>query len=255
MSLLSDIKKKKQLVGTFVKTPDTIIMEVLALSGLDYVILDAEHAPFGKKELDQCIATCRLAGLSCVVRIENSLPSTILSALDSGATGIQVPHVKNAQQARELVKLCRYGDEGRGFAASTRPALFGNSTISNHLEQSKEPLIIAQIEDIEGVNNLEEIVQVEGITAVFIGRVDLTVAYGETNPSADTILAACLKICKIAGKYDKPIGIFLPNTEQLTWWQENGVSLFAIGSEHMMIIDGFKEITARVHTNQSTIKE
>lgn len=247
MSLITDIKDRKQLVGTFVKTPDTIIMEVLALSGLDYIILDAEHAPFGKRELDQCIATCRLAGLPCIVRIPNADASTILSVLDSGATGIQVPHIKTAEQAKELVKLSRYGEGGRGFAGSTRPALFGNSTISKHLEQNKEPLIIAQIEDIEGVENIEEIAQVEGITALFIGRVDLTVAYGETDPNAESVMKACLKINESAKIHGKAVGTFLANTDQLEWWQENGVSLFAISSEHAMIISGFKQIAEKVH--------
>lgn len=249
MSLLFNIKQQKMLVSTFVKTPDTIIMEVLAFSGLDYIILDAEHSPFGKRELDQCIATCRLAKLPCVVRVANDDPSTILSALDSGATGIQVPHIKTVEQAKDLVKLSRYGDGGRGFAGSTRQALFGGRSISTHLEENAEPLIIAQIEDIEGLDNLEAIAQIEGITALFIGRVDLTVAFGETDPSSTSVMKACLNVCEIAKKYEKPVGIFLPDANNVSWWQDKGVSMFAIASEQAMILQGFKSIISKLRTD------
>ena len=75
------------LIGTFVKTPSPIVCEVLASTSLDAVCLDAEHAPFGRKDLDSCIHALRSAGMPCLVRLQNGSAEVILNALDCGATG------------------------------------------------------------------------------------------------------------------------------------------------------------------------
>ena len=244
---LNKLTSKQNVVGTFVKTPDPITMEVLALSGLDYVILDAEHAPFGRRELDQCIMTCRLVGLPCIVRVPDSEPATILNAFDCGASGIQLPHVKTAEQAERIVKLSRYGENGRGFAGSTRQANYGTTPLSEHLQNNQDPLVIVQIEDPEGVDNAHEIAAVDGVSALFIGRVDLTVAYNETNPDSGKVIKACSAVCYAGQSANKPVGIFLPTTENITIWQELGVNMYAIASEHAMIIKGFKAVVEDFH--------
>lgn len=244
---LEKLTQKVRVVGTFVKTPDPIMMEVLALSGLDYVILDAEHAPFGRRELDQCIMTCRLAGLPCIVRLPDSEPASILNAFDCGATGIQVPHVKTAEQAERIVKLSRYGENGRGFAGSTRQANYGNTPLKQHLSNNRSPVIIPQIEEPEGVENIEEIAAVHGVSALFIGRVDLTVAYNEVDPDCEIVTDACYKVCEAGLNADIPVGLFLPNTEKVSIWQKAGITMYAIASEHTMVINGFRKVIADIH--------
>ena len=84
------------LAGTFQKTPSPIVSEVLGLSALDAVCLDGEHAPFGRLETDLCIAALRAADMPSLVRVSSDSPHDIRNALDSGATGIVVPHVTSA---------------------------------------------------------------------------------------------------------------------------------------------------------------
>ena len=246
-SFRNSLKNKKQLVGTFVKTPDPIIIEVLALSHLDYIILDAEHAPFGRRELDQCVMMCRAINLPCIIRLPDSQASTILNALDIGATGIQVPHVKTSAQAEEIIKLSTYGKNGRGYAGSTRQANYGTTSIQQHLKNNENPLIIAQIEDIEGVENIKEISQVQGLSALFIGRVDLTIAYDETDVNCGAVEAACVHISEIAKHHNIPVGTFLSDTTQLKKWRSLDISMYAIASEHAMIINGFQNIVKDFH--------
>jgi len=246
-TFLNELKNNNPLVGTFVKTPDPIIMEVLALSNLDYIILDAEHAPFGRRELDQCVMTCRALNLPCIIRLPDSQASTILNAFDIGATGIQVPHVKTALQAEEIVKLSIYGKNGRGYAGSTRQANYGTTSIQQHLKNNETPIIIAQIEDIEGVENIREISQVTGLSALFIGRVDLTIAYDETDVNCSVVEAACVHISEVARHYNIPVGTFLPDTTQVDKWRSLGINMYAISSEHAMIINGFRNIVKDFH--------
>ena len=96
-------------IGTFVKTPSSIIADVLGYSDLDVVCIDTEHAPFGRLELDLCIGAFRAADKPSLVRIADDSSREIRNALDSGATGIVVPHVTTAEQATAIVKAAHFG--------------------------------------------------------------------------------------------------------------------------------------------------
>lgn len=241
MNNLKNTLNNTELLGTFVKTPHPHIIEVLALADLSFIVLDAEHAPFDRTSLDSCILAARANQLPCVVRVQDSQPSTILNALDCGATGIQIPHVCSAEQAEKLVKMSHYGEGGRGYAGSSRAAKYATKPMANHLKDSKKnTVVIAQIEDPEGVINAESIAEVEGIDALFIGQVDLAVSYGAESVSNECVREASIKIIKAAQQVGKPVGMFVANAELAREWGELGVNFFCVGSEHKMIIDGFR---------------
>lgn len=230
-----------QLLGTFVKTPHPHIIEVLALADLPFIVLDAEHAPFDRTTLDSCILAARANQLPCIVRVQDSQASTILNALDCGATGIQIPHVCTAEQAQKLVKVSHYGEGGRGYAGSSRAAQYATKAMANHLSDSKNnTVVIAQIEDPEGVINAESIAAVEGVDALFIGQVDLAVSYGAASVNEECVREASIKIVKAAHQTNKPVGMFVANAQAAREWSELGVNFFCVGSEHKMIIDGFR---------------
>lgn len=240
MSLATQLQSQQQL-GTFVKTPHPHIIEVLALSGLDFIILDAEHSPYDRASLDLCIMTARLSGLPSLVRVPDAEPSTLLNALDCGASGVQVPHVCTKEQAETIAKITRYGEGGRGYAGSTRAACYATKPMPKHLADSKlNTTVVAQIEDPIGVENVEEIAAVEGIDALFIGQVDLAVAYGATSVTDDVVTQASLRIIQAAQKAGKPVGMFLASGSLVPQWTEAGVNFFGVASEHKMIIEGFK---------------
>ncbi|GAM59490.1 4-hydroxy-2-oxovalerate aldolase [Vibrio ishigakensis] len=240
MSLAKQLQSQKQL-GTFVKTPHPHVIEVLALSNLDFIILDAEHSPYDRASLDLCIMTARLSGLPSLVRVPDAQPSTLLNALDCGASGVQVPHVCTKEQAEHIAKITRYGEGGRGYAGSTRAASYATKPMPKHLADSKaSTTVVAQIEDPIGVENVEEIAKVEGIDALFIGQVDLAVAYGASSVADDVVTQASLRIIKAAKDVGKPVGMFLASGSMVPQWSEAGVTFFGVGSEHKMIIEGFK---------------
>ena len=94
------LSQREAVMGTFLKTPSPIICEVLGLSPLDVICLDAEHAPFGRLETDACISQLRHADLPSLVRVAEDSATEIRNALDAGATGLLVPrHQRPASQA------------------------------------------------------------------------------------------------------------------------------------------------------------
>ena len=189
-------------MGTFLKTPSPIVCEVLGLSPLDMICLDAEHAPFGRLDTDACVSQLRHADTPSLVRVADDSTTEIRNALDSGATGILVPHVTSAEQAQQIVQAAHFGEGGRGFAGSTRAAEFTTRTMSDHLERSEqETTIILQIEDLAALDQVEMIAQVPGVHGLFVGRADLAVAM-QKNVHAPEVLDAVKDIQTFKTKHN-----------------------------------------------------
>ncbi len=226
------------LIGTFLKTPSAIAAEVLSYSDLDVFCIDTEHAPFGRLETDQCLAAFRAADKPSLVRVADDSNTEIRSALDSGATGILVPHVTTADQARAIVKAAHFGDGGRGYAGSTRAAEFTNKSMTDHLADSREQTtVIVQIEDIEALEHVAQIAAVDGVDAIFVGRVDLAVAM-QKSPMDKDVIATVQDICAAGHGEGTAVGMFTPDLDELPGWKKAGASLFLLGSDQSMILDG-----------------
>jgi len=244
MTLKQRLAAGELIVGTFVKTPSPIVVEVLALSALDCLCLDAEHAPFDRIAIDGCAMAARAGGKDLLVRVPVATPEHILNALDCGASGIVAPHVRSAQEARDLVRMAHYGAGGRGYAGSSRAAGYTTSSMADHLERSARTIVIAQIEDPESIEDIEAIAAVDGIDALFVGRVDLTVAYGATSQDDPRVVAAVERVCAAGRAQGRPVGMFLARTSDIALWREKGASLFLLGSDHGFMLAGAAALMA-----------
>ena len=238
------------LIGTFMKTPSMMLSEVLAQTDLDTVCLDAEHSPFDRKELDACILAYRAHNKPSLVRVASSAPEHILNALDCGATGVVVPHVDSLEKAKACVASAHYGSEGRGYAGSSRAAGYGKNSIAENLELNKtDNCVIAQIEDLAGVDNIDAIAAVDGIDCLFIGMMDLTIAAGAKSPKSPEVMQKAELVCAAARANDKRLGIFVPNVADIPYWIERGVTLFLLQSDHGFIKQGAANLVTSVRKN------
>ncbi|WRH76420.1 MAG: aldolase/citrate lyase family protein [Sphingobium sp.] len=239
MTFKQRIAGHEPMLGTFVKTPHPHIVEVLASTGLDCLCLDAEHAPFDRRDLDLCIFAARAASMPVIVRPPSSAHEQILNALDCGADGVLVPHVRSAEEARAVAKAAHYGAGGRGYAGSSRAAGYGSIAIPEHLANSAaRSIVIAQIEDLEALDQIDAIAAVEGIDALFIGRIDLTIALGCTDPDDPKVVEALDLIIAAAKNSGRPVGMFTSKPTDAAIWRDKGVSLFLLGSDHGFLRGG-----------------
>jgi staphyloferrin B biosynthesis citrate synthase len=243
MSVAADFKSRllagAPLLGTFVKTPHPSVVEVLAQTGLDCLCLDAEHAPFDRVELDRGILAARAGGMPALVRVASASPHEILNALDLGAAGVVVPHVRSAEEAQAAVRACHYGAGGRGYAGGTRASAYASPPIGDRLVSTRaQTSVILQIEDVEALEHPEAIAATEGVDAVFIGRIDLTVALGETDPKAPRVMAAVSQVVAACRAVGRTVGLFTPDLSEVPSWREQGVSLFLLGADHAFIRAG-----------------
>ncbi|TRW17760.1 HpcH/HpaI aldolase family protein [Glacieibacterium frigidum] len=245
MTLKSRIAEGRPLLGTFVKTPHHAVVEVLAHSSLDLLVLDAEHAPFDRRDLDVCILAARAAGMVVVVRPADGGHSAILNALDCGADGVLVPHVRTAGEARAVAQAAQFGPGGRGYAGSPRAAAYGGVAMAEHRAASAaRTVVIAQLEDLEALDDLDAILAVEGIDAFFIGRADLTVALGCASMDDAPVVAAVTRICTAAVAARRPVGMFIARPGDTAQWVEQGATLFVLGSDHGFIRAGAEALRA-----------
>jgi 2-keto-3-deoxy-L-rhamnonate aldolase RhmA len=233
----------RQLSGLFIKTPAYEIVEVCALAGLDFICLDAEHAPFDRGRLDSCLAMSRALGLAALVRISHASQEAILQALDSGASGLLVPHVESVDTARNVVRWSHFGNRGRGYSGSTRASGFTTVTMAEmRAKSAEETLVIGQIEDPSGVDDVEAIAAVDGIDALFLGEADLAVGYGAASKSEPAVTAAVDRTIAAAQRAGKPVASFVGSPADIASARDKGISMVIVGSEQSLILNGARAI-------------
>ena len=234
------------LTGTFVKTPHPHVVEVLSLSPLDVLVLDAEHAPFDRRDLDACILAARAGGKPVLVRPASSAPEQLLNALDCGADGVLVPHIRSADEAQAVVRACHYAPGGRGFAGSTRAAGYTTLGMAKHRLAARDIVVVAQIEDAEAIDAIDAIAQVEGIDALFVGRADLTISLDAMSPDDPAVVAAVERVCRAGSAAGKTVGMFVANVDQVPEWRERGASLFVLQSDQDFLLRGAAALDAAI---------
>lgn len=237
------------LAGTFLKTPSYVLVEVLAKSGLDFLCLDAEHAPFDRAALDACMAVARALDFPMLVRVADGSSREILQALDCGAVGIVVPHVDNAEKAQTVARAARFGHGGRGYAGSSRWAGYATQKMPDLLQKSRaETIVIAQIEEPEGVDAANAIAEVPGIDGLFIGPADLSVGFGKDHQNSEELMSAFETVGLAAKKNKKTYMTFVPNAAKAhEWAEEFGLSMFFVASEHNWMREGASREASAIH--------
>ena len=167
------------LLGCFVATPQLSTCEVLGACGFDVLVADAEHAPLGPADVRTIVAGADLAGLPALVRLSDDSAASIQYALDAGAAGVIVPRVNTAAQAAAVVSAASYPPSGTRGAGPGRASLYGLDRAAATAEALAETLIAVQIESASAVENLDEILAVEGVSMVFVGPNDLSHSLGQ----------------------------------------------------------------------------
>lgn len=236
------------LAGTFLKTPAYQMIEVLSQSELDFVCLDAEHAPFDRGAIDACCAMGRALDFPVLVRVGDSSAREILQALDCGAVGIVVPHVDSAAKAADVARSARFGRGGRGYAGSTRWAGFASQSMPDLLKKSQEETVVmVQIEEPDGVADCEAIAATNGIDAVFLGPADLSVGYGHDHQTSEDLFAAIERVGNAAASSGKAYVSWVANAQKAQEWSAYGMSCFFISSEHSWMRAGATAEARGVH--------
>ena len=192
----------RQLVGTWVKLPTVEVIELLAVAGLDFVIVDLEHGAISIETASQMIGAARAAGLKAFVRVPEATAGYVQPMLDAGADGIVVPRVDNLAAAQEAVRAVRFPPRGnRGASPSGRAGHWGTRPLADYVRDGDGITLIAQIESMDAVAAIADIAAVPGIDVVFIGEVDLATSSGLSihDASLRDRVDAAEEVCRSGG--------------------------------------------------------
>ena len=230
------VRRGDPVIGLFVKTPCMQTVEIIATTGLDFLILDLEHAAFSTANLDTCLLAARAARLPALVRLGNTSSDEVTRCLDLGAAGIVFPHVKSRDEALAHIRKTRYAGGERGFSASHRAAGFGTEDPWKYVEQSDSAILaIAQIEDIESVAVIDEIAGVGELDALFIGPADLELSLRSAGDEETTVEQSIRQICEAGRVANKTVGIFQPSMSQVPHCLESGIRFFVVSTDQALL--------------------
>ena len=179
-----------RLLGVLLRMPGEELVEMCAVAGFDFVLIDCEHGPADLVPLRQHLAVTAAYAVPTLVRVGSAEPALALRALDAGAAGIVAPHIDTPAQARALVDSVHYPPLGhRGFATYSRAGHYGQVDPKAHQERLvAETLVIGMIESPAGVTNCGDILRTPGLDGIMIGTADLRASSTAADPApADSI--------------------------------------------------------------------
>ena len=174
--LKQKLLKNKKVLGCWTSLDNEITSELLALVGFDFLLIDHEHGYGDPRGITRQLQSLKETKCSALVRMPKDDEVYVKKTLDAGVNSIMFPAVKNKKEAKNIVEMCRYAPKGyRGVAPGMIRATDYGLNIQNYFENiEKNLLIVCQIENEEGVSNIQDIADVEGVDMLFIGPMDLS---------------------------------------------------------------------------------
>jgi len=236
--------ERRRLIGTFSVFSSATVAEVLAHSGLDFVVIDMEHSPNDVPGILEQLRSFAGSWTHPVVRVAWNDFILIKSVLDIGVQTLMVPYIQSAEEAVAAVAATRYPPFGkRGVAGMHRAARFG--AVENYLQKANDQIcIIAQIETKKSVANLDEILAVDGIDAIMVGPADLSADMGLIGqPMHEDVQAQIEHVARRCAELGMPAGTVGPSMEIARSYLEFGFSYVLLGSDLTTLLAGYRSIT------------
>jgi len=178
------------------------LVEFLGRMGFDAIFIDCEHGPTGWEDVENMVRAAELTDVTPIVRVQSNDPSTITRALDRGAGGVQVPHINTRAQAEAAVRAAKFAPIGHRGYAGGRSAFGVKGNFTSHA--NAETMVIAMLEEVEALQNLDEILKVEQIDAFFLAPGDLSQSMGYPgqldHPEVQAAIVDAVRRTRAAGR-------------------------------------------------------
>lgn len=243
---LSLLRQDKSAYGLWLQSHHFHIARILAAQGLlDWLLVDMEHTPVDLAASSQILATIAdVSSGQCtpLARLASGTVDQIKQALDAGAQGIIVPMINTAAQASEVINFSRYPPLGERGAGGLTPHLgFGMTNHAEYVPQANAEIMVSiQIETVQAVENIEAIVQVQGLDMVFIGPFDLHISLG-LEPTlwsnAPSFLNAVAKVTTACQKAGIPLGTLAPNAASAKIREAEGFQFLGVGTDLFHLVN------------------
>lgn len=243
----------EKTIGSFFELGSGSAMECLALSGLDYVIIDTEHGPYDPLSALEFIRVARLYGVTPLARVPEISRPAILKLLDAGAMGLVIPDVNSVDEVRNIVRWGKYPPLGnRGVAPTAGTDFWMKDYATQGLEHyfevcNRETMLFPQCETIGCLEHIEKIVAIDGVDGIFIGPFDLSTAMGIPGQFEKAEFQSALrhiqKVCAAAGK---PSIIYAASEKAVKDGFDIGFDSVTYNMDVNILINAYKEALKRL---------
>lgn len=237
---------ERPLVGMWVCSGSPLVAEICAGSGLDWLLIDAEHSPNGLESLLAQLQAVRNYPVTPLVRPPSGDPVTIKQYLDLGAQNLLVPMVDTAEQAAELARAVCYPPAGiRGVGSALARASRWNR-VEDYLLRARETVsLFVQIESIDAIENVETIVATPGIDGLFVGPSDLAASMGvlgqQDHPDVIHAVLRCIGVANAAG-LSVGVNAFTPALARR--YLDAGAGFILVGADVQLLARGSEKLAA-----------
>ncbi|MEP9317747.1 4-hydroxy-2-oxoheptanedioate aldolase [Pseudomonas sp. LABIM340] len=240
-------------IGFWLGLADPYCAELAANAGFDWLLMDGEHAPNDLRSLLGQLQAVAAYPAHPIIRPVVGDTVLIKQLLDIGAQTLLVPMVDSAEQALQLVRAMRYPPFGvRGVGSALARASRWNS-IPGYLDEADDQMcLLVQVENLEGLANLDEIAAVQGVDGVFIGPADLSAAMGHRgNPSHPEVQAAIEDAIVRIQRAGKAAGILSADEKLARRYLELGAKFVAVGVDTTLLMRSLQELAGRYRKTPS----
>jgi 2-keto-3-deoxy-L-rhamnonate aldolase RhmA len=233
------------VVGTFVKLPSPEVVEIAALAGLDFVVVDLEHSPLSIETAATLLALARAHGLGALVRVPDHSATWVQRCLDAGAHGVMAPHVDTVEQARALQSAVRFPPYGtRGCGPTTRAGGWGLRPQADYLDG--RPLLLGQVESDAGVRAAETVVTEGLVSSLFVGPADLALSLG-VDPGSAELATRVEHVRTVATAAGVPVGIAAGTAEAARRRVDEGFDYVVVSNDATLLGTALREVARSVN--------
>jgi 4-hydroxy-2-oxoheptanedioate aldolase len=232
-------------IGGWCSIPSPFSAELMGRSGFDWVCIDTQHGVIGYDQMVPMLQALSITATPAFVRVPWNQPDHIMKALDAGAQGVIVPMVSSAEDARAAVAAAKYPPMGVRSWGPIRAAL----DVPDYSPEvaNRRTIVAVMIETPGGVQNLEAILSVPGVDAVYVGPSDLALGHGMTPTLAvrdlehERLIEIVVDGCR---RHGIVAGIHCDSVETVRRWHARGYAMFTVGSDAALMRQAATSVVA-----------
>ena len=238
MSLKEKLKNNELTIGSWITIGHQSIVEIMAMNGFDWLVVDLEHSVIDYELAQHLIAHIQSFDIKALVRVSKNEEVVIKRIMDAGADGVIVPMINSGSDAEKAVSYVKYPPKGKRGVGLARAQKYGFGFDEYKKWVDQESVVIAQIEHIEAVNNIKEILSTEGIDGIIIGPYDLSGSMGIPGKyDKNEVIAAIKEVEETCIKLNKPLGFHViePDINKLNEKIKTGYSFLAFSTDFLFL--------------------
>ena len=239
------LKNGQQVIGTWLTLPSPMAAEVIASAGLDFAIIDLEHGPHSYSEAAAISMAIEGRGSTPLIRVPENQDWMILRGLEIGTHGLVVPQITNSEEAKSAVRAAKYHPMGhRGFSPFSRSGGYNAEGVGGLAERKNaETTTILLVEGVTGIDNLDSILDVEGIDVIYLGTYDISQSVGMPGETNHPKVVSFVEDCVVRIR-DRNIaaGCLAQSKEDIDRWKRIGIQFIAFAADCSLLYNACADL-------------